>query len=124
MPSISSTGSSVNAPMNDNVILKLFERGQAYTPILQKIFLYLDPKSLKNCKLTCSQWKDFIDREIWGSSSAKRVLESRLLTNWKDEDFVEVSKINLEIKATGFDCDEDVIVICGEFMNLICVYNA
>ena len=35
--------------------------------ILLKIFLFLDPKSLKNSKLTCSQWKKFIDRRIWGS---------------------------------------------------------
>ena len=100
------------------VILKLFERGQAYTPLLQKIFLYLDPKSLKNCKLTCSKWKEFIDREIWKSISAKKVLYRRLMSNWKDENFVTVNKINLEhrllyIKGTGFACDENVMVFGG-----------
>ena len=89
------------------VILKLFEREQAYTPLLQKIFLYLDPKSLKNCKLTCSKWKEFIDREIWKSISAKKVLYRRLMSN--------VNKINLEhrvlyIEGTGFACDENVMV--------------
>ena len=91
------------------VILKLFEREQAYTPLLQKIFLYLDPKSLKTCKLTGSQWKEFIDREIWKSISAKKVLYRRLMSNWKDENFVTVNKINLEhrvlyIEGTGFAC--------------------
>ena len=99
------------------VILKLFERGQAHTPLLQKIFLYLDPRSLKNCKLTCSQWNDFIDREIWKSISAKKVLCSKLLSNWKD-DFVTVRKISLEHKAcnsegTEVACDENVMVFSG-----------
>ena len=89
-----------------------------HTPLLQKIFLYLDPKSLKNCKLTCSQWKEFIDREIWKSISAKKVLYRRLMSNWKDENFVTVNKINLEhrllyIKGTGFACDENVMVFGG-----------
>ena len=37
------------------VVPELFSNELAFTPILQKIFLYLDPKSLKNSKLTCSQ---------------------------------------------------------------------
>ena len=48
---------------DDFVLIKLFESGQAYVSILQKIFLYLDAKSLKHCKLTCSQWKEFISLE-------------------------------------------------------------
>ena len=91
----SSSSAIISVNSGNYVLLKLLQREQAYTPILQKIFLYLDPKSLKNCKLTCSQWKAFIDTEIWGSISARKVLHSKLLSNWKDEDFVKVSKINL-----------------------------
>ena len=107
--------SVTSGPTIDEFVLqKLFEREQAYTTILQKIFLYLDPKSLKNCKLTCSQWKVFIDKEIWGSFSARNVLDSKLMSNWKDEDFVEVSRINLSDKAGKFTCDKDVMVFCGD----------
>ena len=100
------------------VILKLFERGQAHTPLLQKIFLYLDPRSLKNCKLTCSQWNDFIDREIWKSISAKKVLCSKLLSNWKNDEFPTVRKVSLEHRVcsdegTEVACDVNVMVFCG-----------
>ena len=42
------------------VLPRLFSKG--LEEILQKIFLYLDPKSLKNSKQTCNQWREFIDR--------------------------------------------------------------
>ena len=99
---------------DDFVLIKLFESGQAYVSILQKIFLYLDAKSLKHCKLTCSQWKVFIDQEIWGVASARKVLQDKLMSNWKDEHFVEVSRINPGHRTSRFDCDEDVMVFCGD----------
>ena len=96
------------------VLQKLFERGQAYASIIKEIFLYLDPKTLKYWKLTCSQWKVFIDKEIWGGASARKVLDSRLTSNWKDEYFVKVSKINPGHRTSEFDCDKDVMVFCGD----------
>ena len=94
------------------VLFELLERQDIYTHILQKIFLYLDPKSLKNSKLTCSQWKVFIEKEIWKSVSGKKVLQDKLMSNWKDKDFVKVSNINLSFGVTCAECDKDVMVFC------------
>ena len=68
-----------------NVIIEnLFDLG--LEEVLQKVFLYLDPKSLKNCKITCSQWREFIDRRIWKSKSAKHQLHHKLNSGWKLEE--------------------------------------
>ena len=67
-----------------NVIIEnLFDLG--LEEVLQKVFLYLDPKSLKNCKIVCSQWREFIDRRIWKSKSAKHQLHHKLNSGWKLE---------------------------------------
>ena len=105
------------------VLFELLERQDIYTHILQKIFLYLDPKSLKNSKLTCSQWKVFIEKEIWKSVSGKKVLQDKLMSNWKDEDFVKVSNINLSFGVTCAECDKDVMVFCMDD-GLVSVYNS
>ena len=77
----------------DFVMPRLFSRG--LEEILQSIFLYLDPKSLKNSKLTCSEWMEFIDRRVWGSIKAKKVLHRRLISNWRREDPVRTVNIKL-----------------------------
>ena len=78
--------------------------------ILLKIFLFLDPKSLKNSKLACSQWRKFIDRRIWASPTAMKVLHRRLISNWMNEDQVKVSKIILNFYPTIAVCDDAVMV--------------
>ena len=82
--------------------------------ILQKIFLFLDPKSLKNSKLTCSRWREFIERRIWKSPSARKVLHRRLYSNWKNEDQVEVSKIRLDFYPNIVVCDNAVMVFADD----------
>ena len=71
------------------VIQNLFSFG--LEEIIQKIFLNLDPKSLKNAKLTCTQWREFIDRRIWGSKYARGMLFDELILNWKS-----LSSLSLE----------------------------
>ena len=92
------------------IIQKLFAKG--LEEVIQMIFLHLDPKSLKNSKLTCSQWKEFIDRRIWKSPSAKSVLQEKLLLNWKTKHFDEVP---IQGKADSYIdrmyCDNEVIVL-------------
>ena len=90
---------------------KLFSMG--LEEIIQNIFLHLDPKSLKNSKLTCTQWKEFIDRRIWRSPAAKKILHARLLSNWKDEDEsgVKISKFKLEDYVASLNCDGQVITV-------------
>ena len=83
------SGSSASAEIDNqdaNLILiieNLFDLG--LEEVLQKVFLYLDPKSLKNCKITCSQWREFIDRRLWNSKSAKHQLHHKLDSGWKRE---------------------------------------
>ena len=108
------------------IIQKLFAKG--LEEVLQMIFLYLDPKSLKNSKLTCSQWKEFIDRRIWKSPSAKSVLQEKLLLNWKTKHFDEVpiqGKENSYIDRMY--CDNKVIVFrtgkLKERFVAICAYT-
>ena len=73
-----------NQDVNVTVIIEnLFDLG--LEEVLQKVFLYLDPKSLKNCKSTCSQWREFIHRRIWNSKSAKHQLHHKLNSGWKRE---------------------------------------
>ena len=71
---------------NEDVIViieNLFDLG--LEEVLQKIFLCLDPKSLKNCKFSCSQWREFIERRIWKSKSARQQLHHKLNSGWKHE---------------------------------------
>ena len=96
------------------VVPELFSNELAFTPILQKIFLYLDPKSLKNSKLTCSQWREFIDKRIWGSLKAKKDLHNRLISNWKNEDHVKISKIKLDYRVQDLVGDDEVMLFCEE----------
>ena len=79
--------------------------------ILQMIFLYLDPKSLKNSKQTCQQWKDVIDRRIWGSSSGRKVLNQRLVSNWKNPTSAKImDRIRLDHVVDNVACDKQVMV--------------
>ena len=48
------------------------------TDILQKIFLYLDPRSLHKSRQVCQQWNDFILSSVWGSRSCFSSLQRRL----------------------------------------------
>ena len=70
--------------MNLNIIssLFLFDLDEA----LQKIFLYLDPKSLKSSRQVNKQWNNFIIRRIWGSPIGKIILKERLFDNFFNQD--------------------------------------
>ena len=52
---------------------------------LQTIFLELDPPSLKNSRLVCGRWNDFIKRRVWGGKKdgkANSKLKKRLAYHW------------------------------------------
>ena len=101
-----------NNENNVNVVPELFSK--ELEEILQKIFLFLDPKSLKNSKLTCSRWREFIDTRIWRSPSARNVLHGRLSANWKNGDQVKVSKVRLDFYPSIAVCDDAVMVFGDE----------
>ena len=64
-----------------NIITQLFD--MELEEILQKIFLFLEPKSLKNAKSTCSLWCDFVKRRIWHSKFGLAQLNTKLSSQWK-----------------------------------------
>jgi len=100
-----------NQDVNVTVIIEnLFDLG--LEEVLQKVFLYLDPKSLKNCKSTCSQWREFIHRRIWNSKSAKHQLHHKLNSGWKREAPVRMINKELHEYVHYLVCDSEVIV-CG-----------
>ena len=101
-----------NNENNVNVVPELFSK--ELEEILQKIFLFLDPKSLKNSKLTCSWWREFIDTRISRSPSARNVLHGRLSANWKNGDQVKVSKVRLDFYPSIAVCDDAVMVFGDE----------
>ena len=84
---VSGSGSSAEDECDNQdviaIIENLFDLG--LEEVLQKIFLFLDPKSLKNCKSSCSQWREFIERRIWKSKSARQQLHHKLISGWKHE---------------------------------------
>ena len=84
---VSGSGSSAEDECDNQdviaIIENLFDLG--LEEVLQKIFLCLDPKSLKNCKSSCSQWREFIGRRIWKSKSARQQLHHKLNSGWKHE---------------------------------------
>ena len=45
----------------------------------------------------------FIDQKIWGVASARKVLQDKLMSNWRDEHFAEVGRINLGHRSSEFD---------------------
>ena len=42
--------------------------------------------SLKQCKSSCSVWREFIERRVWGSKSARRELHRKLVNRWRSEE--------------------------------------
>ena len=107
--------------MNPNSILQnLFDIG--LEEIIQKIFLFLDSKSLKNAKQTCATWREFIDRRIWNSKSAREKLYSELVFKWKNEDSVKLWEKDLSdygMYITFVVCDMQVIVCALRSGNLL-----
>ena len=114
---------SENADQEAGAITNLFNCG--LEEILQKIFLFLDPKSLKNSKSTCVQWRDFIDNRIWysRSDSVKRQLHNKLKSNWKSEEPVKMINKMLPSRIDHLLLDIQVIM-CGLSSGVITAFHA
>ena len=91
--------------------------------VLQKVFLYLDPYSLKSCRqvtlrqrlncdhsavLTpqvCREWNDFIRKRLWRSPYGLRRLRDRLrgqyFTEQPQESELEVARGGVESQVRG-----------------------
>ena len=104
----------------NSILQNLFYLG--LEEIIQKIFLFLDSKSLKNAKQTCALWKEFIERRIWKSKSAKGHLYNELIYKWKNEKSMMVWEKDLSeygMYITFVVCDMQVIVCSLRSGNLL-----
>ena len=65
--------------MREPLVLELlFGSYEAYSHILQQIFLYLDSYTLKSLLLASKEMNFLVKRVIWKNSRAKRILRKRL----------------------------------------------
>ena len=64
-----------------NVMRSLFDSN--LEEILMEIFLFLDPGSLKSCRVVCQEWDCFIQERLWGSRRGRRRLEHKLRWGWR-----------------------------------------
>lgn len=65
-----------------SVLEVLFRHREAYGHILQQVFLFLDPKSLRNIRLASVELRRFVDKRIWKSSRSREILHRRLMRRW------------------------------------------
>ena len=80
--------------------------------IIQKVFLHLDPHSLKNCKSVCSEWFEFIQKRLWHSKPAKAKLRKRLVNQWKFSEPL-VTEYDQRRPGVNFLVCDDAQMVCG-----------
>ena len=87
--------------------------------VLQKVFLCLDPHSLKSCRQVCREWNEFIMRRLWRSPYGIGKIRDRLrglyFTEQPEEVVVEVSRGGVESEVSFVETkpETNVIVRCG-----------
>ena len=80
--------------------------------IIQKIFLNLDPLSLKSCKCVSNEWSHFIQRRLWGSKPARKQLLTRKINQWKFSDPF-VTEHGQGMMGVNFLVCDDEMIVCG-----------
>ena len=99
------------------ILQKLFDL--ELEEVIQKIFLFLDPESLKNSKSTCIQWREFIDRRIWKSKTGMEELNRKLILQWKSVKPEKCGYMMLPSYVWSLVCDNQRVV--AAFVNGIVV---
>jgi len=90
--------------------------------LIQKIFLSLDPLSLKSCKCVSSEWFHFIQNRLWNSKPARKQLHNRLINQWKfSEPFV--TEYGQGMMGVNFLVCDDEIIVCGYTRGQARVYD-
>ena len=106
--------------MSCDIINRLFELD--FDEILQKVFLSLDPLSLKNCKCVSKGWFNFIQRRLWESKPARTQLYKRLINQWKFSD--PFSTVHDEgVMGVNYLASDDEMVVCGYTTGYARAYN-
>ena len=50
--------------------------------LLSRVFLQLDPSSLRSCARVCKRWRAAVKREVWGARVYRNKLRKRLQDKW------------------------------------------
>jgi len=101
---------------------------------LQTIFLDLDPPALKNSRLVCRQWSDFIKRRVLGTWKKRQLayhwrhadptvksVELQLNINNPEGDPL-LNELAVRCPVQSLSCD-DSVVVCGMADNTAKVYS-
>ena len=82
------------------------------TFLCSEIFSQLDSKSLTNCKLTCHQWKNFIDQNFLRLPRGKRWTKTQLRTNLLNHDYSPRIKVkDHKEELYGVMADKDGVCV-------------
>ena len=99
---------------------KLFSHN--FDEILQSVFLYLDPTSLKICRCVSREWNSFILHTVWKSRHGRRRLNTKLQHLWKHKVCNFRTLAITKDTVYSLDCDEN-FVFCGTLSGFIEAYH-
>ena len=76
------------------------------------LMLLLTPEEIKNCRLVCHQWDNFIKGRLWKEGSGRRLMRQKLEQRWKTVDPVtgQMAEVGQSVHALYSD-DAHVFVI-------------
>ena len=63
-----------------------------------KVYLYLDGKSLHSCRQVCKEWNSYIQENIWNCQANRRQQEKRLRGNWLQGKYVKCTNVREALK--------------------------
>ena len=71
-------------------------------------FLLLGPEELKACRLVCTTWSKFIQKEVWNNPRGKERLSEKLVQLWKTADPLpkELGRFQVKKGFSHFFCDD------------------
>jgi len=100
-----------------HLVVRLLQRScrdLAVEAFMTRVFLSI-PKYLKACSLVCSEWKEFIQRNVWGLHSSRKYLENKLMRNWElgvpIQQYELESNLPLDIRTLA--CDDEILLVGG-----------
>ena len=82
------------------------------TFLCSEIFCELDSKSLTNCRLTCHQWKNFIDQNFLALPRGKKWVKKQLMNNLLNQDYLPRVKVkDHKEELYGVMADKDGVCV-------------
>merc|ERR1719466_371928 len=81
--------------------------------VLQRLFLCLDPASLRAAKCVCQAWREFISVRVWGAAPARRQLAASLARAWRHHQPRHTVYTRTRVNPVNFVVCDDRSVVCG-----------